>query len=210
MTPSQNMNGISGQIKLTNIKQVERTKIIPPNENREGWEDVRDWDKVLRERKERIEQEQRTLNENLEKKRKKEESWQLYNLCKKYLEENNRSWQKCREQQEEERMKVERLEKARTKMLMARNKQQNKKWNDKIQQGMSILPTETQKQEREQEIAKEREELRTMKTNLWKLRNKENKLQETEAVKEIKKLENNVEHVTKLLEKEKKRLRTRK
>ena len=30
MTPSQNMNGISGQIKLTNIKQVERTKIIPP------------------------------------------------------------------------------------------------------------------------------------------------------------------------------------
>ena len=100
-------------------------------------------------------------------------------------------------------MKVERLEKARTKMLIARNKQQNKKWNDKIQQGMSILPTETQKQVREQEIAKEREELRTMKTNLWKLRSKENKLQETEAVKEIKKLENNVDHVKNLLEKEK-------
>ena len=45
---------------------------------------------------------------------------------------------------------------------------------------------------------------------LWKLRTKENKLQETEAVKEIKKLENNVENVTNLLEKEKKRLITRK
>ena len=206
MTPSQN---ISGQIKLTNIKQVERTKIIPPYEDREGWEEVRDWNKVLREHKESIEREQRILNENLQNKRKKEESWQLYNLCKKYLEENNRSWQKRREQQEEERTKVERLEKARTKMLIARNKQQNKKWNDKIQQGLSILPTETQKQVRDQEIAKEREELRTMKTNLWKLRSKENKLQETEAVKEIKKLENNVEHVTNLLEKEKKRLITR-
>ena len=97
-TPSQNMNGISGQFNLTNIKQVERTKIIPPYENREGWEDVRDWDKVLREHKERIEREQRILNERLENKRKKEESWQLYNLCKKYLEENNRSWQKLREQ----------------------------------------------------------------------------------------------------------------
>ena len=70
-TPSQNINEISGQIKLTNIRTINREKVVPPNTNREGWENVRDWDKVLREHKERIEREQKILNENLEKKRKK-------------------------------------------------------------------------------------------------------------------------------------------
>ena len=70
-TPSQNINKISGQIKLTNIRTINREKVVPPNTNREGWESVRDWDKVLREHKERIEREQKILNENLEKKRKK-------------------------------------------------------------------------------------------------------------------------------------------
>ena len=70
-TPSQNINEISGQIKLTNIRTINREKVVPPNTNREGWESVIDLDKVLREHKERIEREQKILNENLEKKRKK-------------------------------------------------------------------------------------------------------------------------------------------
>ena len=94
-------------------------------------------------------------------------------------------------------------------MFMARKKHQDKKWEEKLQQGISILPAEAQKQTIEHEIKQNREELRTTKASLWKLRTKENKLKETETVNEIKKLENKVEHVTRLLEKEKKRLLTR-
>ena len=94
-------------------------------------------------------------------------------------------------------------------MFMARKKHQDKKWEEKLQQGISILPAEAQKQTIEHEIKQNREELRTTKASLWKLRTKENKLKETETANEIKKLENKVEHVTRLLEKEKKRLLTR-
>ena len=51
-----------------------------------------------------------------------------------------------------------------------------------------------------------RQELSNARSSLWKLRTKENKLKETDAVKEIKLMDKNLEHVTKLLEKQKLRL----
>ena len=51
-----------------------------------------------------------------------------------------------------------------------------------------------------------RQELSNARSSLWKLRTKENKLKETDAVKEIKLMDKNLEHVTKLLEKQELRL----
>ena len=58
------------------------------------WEQPRDWDKVLTEHRERMEQEERELNERLEKQRRKEQGWQLYNICKQELENNSAIWKK--------------------------------------------------------------------------------------------------------------------
>ena len=52
-------------------------------------------------------------------------------------------------------------------------------------------------------------ELKNTRPSLWKLRTKENKLVETEHVREIRTMEKKIEHVTRLLEKERTRLLAR-
>ena len=56
-------------------KDNPKREAVPKNKdnprNEEWWELVRDWEKVLREHEDRIEQGQKILNENLEKKRNK-------------------------------------------------------------------------------------------------------------------------------------------
>ena len=90
-----NEHGKQGTIRLTNLRTIEN-KIIEVEESDKNleWEEPRDWDKVLRERKERINREERELNEQLEKQRRKEQGWQLYNLCKQQLENNSAIWMK--------------------------------------------------------------------------------------------------------------------
>ena len=73
-------------------------------------------------------------------------------------------------------------------MFMARKKHQDKKWEEKLQQGISILPAEAQKQTIEQEIKQNREELRTTKASLWKLHTKEDKLKGTETERKLRNL----------------------
>ena len=182
MTQTQNLRENSGQIKLTNIRTVNKIIETPEYKNRDGWEEIRDWDKVLREHKERIEQEEREKNIRLENKRKKIESWKLYNLCKEFLEQNNNSWKKRREQQIEEIARMERLEKAKNKMFQARRNQQNKEWEQKIQQGLSLLPINVRQEQEKLEIKQQKEELRTTKTSLWKLKSREDKLRKTKAL----------------------------
>ena len=45
-------------------------------------------------------------------KEKKEKSWQLYKLCKEYLEENSEDWRKRKIQREHKKNRIARLEKA--------------------------------------------------------------------------------------------------
>ena len=54
-----------------------------------GWQEPVDWDKRLEEHRKRIVQEEQERNSRLERQEKKTKSWELYRLCKNYLEENN-------------------------------------------------------------------------------------------------------------------------
>ena len=208
-TPAQNMHVMSGQFKLTNLRTIEKIIEVPENNRNLQWEEPRDWDKVLREHRERIEKEELDKNVRLEKQRKKIESWELYNICKKFLEENSSHWSKRREQQIEEQQRLERMEKARIKTQNARNKHHEKIWDKRLEQGLEKVSREIREQENEKEIKEKRAELKHAKANLWKLRNKENKLKQTENCREIRTMENKVEHVKTMLEKEKNRLLAR-
>ena len=95
-TQCQYKCGTDGQIVLTNLRKIEKIVEVPePNKDLEFGEKV-DWDKVLREHKERIENEENDKNNKLEQQSKKVDSWKLYNLCKVFLEENSTHWNKRR------------------------------------------------------------------------------------------------------------------
>ena len=140
------------------------------------WEQPRDWDKVLTEHRERMEQEERELNERLEKQRRKEQGWQLYNICKQELENNSAIWKKRKEKQIEENKRLERLERARTKQRIYRDRIENKKWEEKLQQGLEKVPKQELVQDEKLMARQEKLELQRARENLWKLRGRENKL----------------------------------
>ena len=177
-----------GIIRLSNIRTVENkiveVEVDAMKENIE-WEQPRDWDKVLTEHRERMEQEERELNERLEKQRRKEQGWQLYNICKQELENNSAIWKKRKEKQIEENKRLERLERARTKQRIYRDRIENKKWEEKLQQGLEKVPKQELVQDEKLTARQEKLELQRARENLWKLRSKENKLTETKQVKEI-------------------------
>ena len=67
-----------------------------------------DWDKVLQEHKEKLEKESEEKEKIVEEKRIEEKSWELYNECKMFLEENEKNWEKSKIERETEKKKVER------------------------------------------------------------------------------------------------------
>ena len=203
---SENNKGI----QLTNLRRIEN-KIIEVEEKDQNleWEEPRDWEHVLREHKERIEQEERELNARLDRQRRKQEGWQLYNLCKKFLEENNSSWRRRREQQIEENKRAERLEIARIKARRTIQRIENNKWEEKLREGLEKIPKAEREQEENRALKQEKLELQRAKENLWKLRGKENKLVQTKQMQEITKLDKKTEQVINMLEKEKTRLLAR-
>ena len=197
-------------IKLSNIRTLENKVVQGPVDTKIlGWEEPRDWNKVLAEHKSRIEKEEQDRNKQLELQRRKIEGWQLYNTCKDYLENNDKFWKQKKEERIEENKRQERLHLARLRTRISLNKHENKRWEEKLRDGLNILPKEQQQQEELRTHKEEKMELKTAKENLWKLRGKENKLVETENVKKIRKLEKKTERVLELLEKEKGRLLSR-
>ena len=62
--------------KLTNLRRIEN-KVIQIDEVNQDleWEELRDWECVLREHKDRIEQEERELNVQLDRQTRKQEGW---------------------------------------------------------------------------------------------------------------------------------------
>ena len=197
-------------ITLTNLRTVE-DKVIEVAEQDKNleWEEPRDWDKVLREHRERIMAEEQERNERLERQRKKEQSWELYRLCKEHLENNSTFWKRRKEKQVEENKRQERLEKARQRTKEYMTKLENKKWEAKIQEGLERVPKREIENDTKNTLKQEKLELKQAKENLWKLRGKENKLRETQEVINIRKLDKKTEQVIRLLEKEKNRLLSR-
>ena len=189
------------QVILTNCKRIE-DKVIEQEVDSSDleWEEPRDWDKMLQERKERLEQEETMLNQRLELKKKKEQSWELYRTCKEYLEQNNDSWNKRKIKEQEERERLIRLEQARIKGSKIRQKQLENEQELRIKK----LPREIQHQLEQEQAKEEQLELKRAKESLWKLRKQENKLENTQEVLAIKKLEKKNNKVQEILEKQKK------
>ena len=71
-----------------------------------------DWNERFKQYREQVLREQEDRKERIEMKEKKEKSWQLYKLCKEYLEENSEDWRKRRIQREHDKNRIARLEKA--------------------------------------------------------------------------------------------------
>ena len=194
---------VNENIELTNIVVLKNKIIVGPviKEQLE-WEEPRYWDKALSEHRKIIEQEEQDRNMRLEKQRRKKESWELYNTCKEYLENNNKFWRTRKDTRMEENKRTERLHEARIRTKIARQKRQNDLWEGRLQEGLRILPIAEQEKEKKRTAKKELKELKIAKDNLWKLRGKERKLVETEQVTRIRKLNEKTDRTVTLQEQE--------
>ena len=95
-------------VRLTNCRTIEnKPKEIENNIGKEGWQDPVDWNKILVEHRNRLEQEALERVNRYKKQAQKHESWELYRLCKKFLEQNNEKWNKRKEQDEIERNRIQ-------------------------------------------------------------------------------------------------------
>merc|ERR1712208_80929 len=166
------------------------------------WEQPRDWNKVLQDRKERIEKEEATLAARLRIKDRKEKGWELRKVCKELLEHGDQDWNKRKEKEQEEEARLTRLRKAREKGTRSGQRELQKKQDNRI----GMLPKETQKK-LEQELERTRiKELKQTRESLWKLRKKEQKIEETPEITAIRNMEKKHEHVETILEEQKKML----
>ena len=96
--------------KLENLVRIE-DKVYEGETLEEGQFEIQtvDWDKVLKEHKERLEEERNKREAQLEKRAVKERSWQLFRECKIFLEENDKNWQARKIEEELDRKRKERL-----------------------------------------------------------------------------------------------------
>ena len=176
--------------KLTNIKQIENAVFEGETITDFELEEI-DWEKHIAEHKSRLERETKERLERLEKKEIKEKSWELYKLCKNFLEENDSDWQKRKHERELEIKKIERLNTARHKQEKLKMKVHQRKLEEEVQRKLYQLP-ETRRIQLEQEEEKQRKlEIIENKKSLWKLRNKEKKhcIKKPEHVEQLEKLE---------------------
>ena len=124
---------------LTNIRRIE-DKVVEGEEITEFEVEIVDWDKVLKDHKERLENETKEREERLEKKEIKEKSWELYKECKIFLENNEKNWEKLRNEREIEMKRKERLARAREQQEITREKVREKKLEKEIREGIVKLP----------------------------------------------------------------------
>ena len=125
---------------LTNVKRIEDK--IWYGDTFEGEFEIEntDWEKVLREHRERIEKETRERESKIERKEIKEKLWQLYKECQKFLENNEKNWEKLRIEREQERKRKERLSIARGKQERLQDKVKERKLEKEIEEGINKLP----------------------------------------------------------------------
>ena len=79
--------------------------------------------------------------EKIKRKEEKEQVWALNKLCRKFLEENSKEWLKRKRQRQEEKERLERLEKARILSRKAKIKEIEKN----IEKGLNKIPPEEKK-----------------------------------------------------------------
>ena len=149
------------------------------------------WEEHLENHRIRIETEAKEREKQIEKKEKKEKSWELYNRCKNFLEENDKDWEKRKIEREIEKKKIERLSLANSKQENLRMKVKERKLAEEINKGLETMPTDRRNKLEQEENRKRKQELIETKKSLWKLRGKEKKkiIRKSEHVEKLEKLE---------------------
>ena len=133
--------------------------------------EVIDWDEKIRIHRKEIEREESEDEERRERAAKKEKSWELLRLCKKYILENGRTWKINKEDRQDELKKNIRLIKvAEKKEEMRKNLIQKKLTECWLQ-----LPEKEKHKFRGEEERRKRLELKEVKENLWKWRTRQDK-----------------------------------
>ena len=84
--------------KLTNLRSIE--KIVEGETISEFEIEIVDWDQKLLEHRNRFESETRKKEKQLEKQKLKMKSWELYNECKTFFENNKKNWESRRKEKE--------------------------------------------------------------------------------------------------------------
>ena len=192
--PLQPPSKKSRQEKLTNIVTVENKIVQGPLEDLE-WETKIDWEEHLRNHRQEIEKKVEEREKLIAKKEDKEKSWELYKLCKTFLEENSEDWEKNKMKRNAEKNRLDRLQ-------LAKHKQKKVQINyieKKIEEGLKRLPVEERKRLEEEEKKQEKLEIQKTKKELWKLRRKEKRITKDkipESLKEIEKMTSKLEKIT--------------
>ena len=163
--------------RLSNIQRVE-DKVYEGEEIRNFTIEKTDWDKVLREHRERLENETLEREKEIEKQQIEEKSWELYRECQQFLETNEKNWEKSRIERENEKKRIERLELARIKQENLKMKIQTRKLEEDIKENLEKLPTSKRKEIEAEEKRKRKIELANMKKTIWKLRRKQKNVRE--------------------------------
>ena len=160
----------------TPSKQEDEEQIPEPpimgqelDEQETRWEKPRDWEQVLRNHRERIQKEEQEITARMELKKKKENSWELYRLSKKFLTENNEKWNRRKEKEQEEISRLERLEQARNQGIKTRLKLLGKEQEKRISEIPSQIMEQVELEQKKQETL----ELKRAKESLWRLRKTE-------------------------------------
>ena len=163
---------------LTNCRRVE-DRILEGKELDLSKFEKLDWDTEMKKYREKLEAEHAVRTERLDRKKEKENAWQLYKICKDFLEENDKKWAQKKKERELEKVRKERLEMARMKQEQLRETIKERNLEKELDSEIRKLPTEEQEKLEKERLEKARErklELAKMKRNLWKFRNKEKKL----------------------------------
>ena len=158
--------------RLTNIKTLEN--IVIEGETITEFEILEvNWEEHLENHRIYLEEEARIRNERLKKKEIKEKSWELYKRCQNFLEENDKDWERRRNEREIEKKKQERLSLANTKQERIRQKVKERKLEEDIKKGLAKLPPKRRNEIEQEEERKRKQDLIETKKSLWKLRGKE-------------------------------------
>jgi len=99
-----------------------------------------DWEKVLKEHKERVEKETYERISKLKKHEAKHKSWALYTECKTFLESNEKNWEKRRYEREKEQKRKCRLFVAEKKREELKEKLKLRRLEENLNEKMNLLP----------------------------------------------------------------------
>ena len=153
--------------------------VSAPEKNWEKYEKL-DWEKEIE--RHRINLEKKAEEENFKEKLEESEepSWELLRYCTNYLEDNSEFWAKRKRINEQEMKRQERLAIARQKQV----KTQLSLIEKKIHEGMTLLPREKREKMEREEMKSRTLKLQEVKSSMWKLRNKDKKIEKKSDLQE--------------------------